>query len=123
MSWSAVIEFYREIQGAGPIARLAEAIAASPYADRLFPRTSMLDLVIYNDPSFTWWHDCLVVRFDPGNATFMFEYIEHPLIKKRWRKECSADEAFSAFIHFLRLKRWFPVAGIPEGSWTWDVTS
>ncbi|MEP7218180.1 MAG: hypothetical protein ABI876_04650 [Bacteroidota bacterium] len=119
-SWNAVVERYAPIDHALPIARLAGAIAASPYADLLFPVTSMFEIRVYADPESPWDREYLNISFSQTKGMFYFEYVEHVSTKTRWTKECTIEESFSGFIHFLALKRWFPVREIPRGSWSCD---
>ncbi len=117
-SWSAVVERYSSIPVAQPLARLARAIAESPHADMLFPLTSMFDIRIYSTPRAVWNRECLLIQFDPTRSEFRFEFIEHTYTKPSWVKHAPLEEAFSAFIHCLALKRWFPVAEIERGTWS-----
>ncbi len=116
-SWESVVERYREIPFAAPIVRLAAAIRDCPYASLLFPVTSMFDIRVYQMPDTRFARECLILRFDSGRQEFVMEFLEHHEISPRWKKRLSADESFSGFIHFLALKKWFPVREIPRGSW------
>lgn len=117
-SWSSVVERYSSTPAAQSIVRLAKAIAESPYADQLYPVTSMYDIRIYAASKAIWNQECLLIRFDFDQETFRFEFIEHTYVKPNWTKVAPVEEAFSAFVHFLALKRWFPVTEIERGSWS-----
>jgi hypothetical protein len=120
-SWDEVAEWLAARDFAQPMARLAGAIAASPYAHLLFPLTSMFNLRVYGDPEGPWDEEYLEISFSEKKAMFYFEYLERHSVQPRWTKECPMEEAFSGFIHFLALKRWFPVREIPRGSWSCDI--
>ncbi len=65
--------------------------------------------------------DELRIDFDSKENKFNFEFIEDirledPFMKKRWMKECPINEGYSAFLHFLKIKKWFPVIEIDRGS-------
>ncbi|HTB81843.1 MAG TPA: hypothetical protein VK717_13240 [Opitutaceae bacterium] len=117
-SWGSVVERYRDIPAAAPLVRLAVAIRDCRYASLLFPVTSMFDIRIYQVPDTRFSRECLIVRFDFEKKEFEMEYLEHHEITPHWKKRCSIEESFSAFIHFLALKNWFPVHEIPRGVWT-----
>ena len=121
-SWSSVVERYAGTPAAAPLVRLAKAIALSPYSDRLFPVTSMFDIRVYAEAAPLWNRECLLIQFDFDRSTFHFEFYEHSFVEPRWNKKAPPEEAFSAFIHFLALKRWFPAVEIPRGCWICDVT-
>jgi hypothetical protein len=116
-SWESVVERYRDIPVAAPLVCLAAAIRDCPYASMLFPVTSMFDIRIYQVPNTRFARECLIIRFDFGKKEFEMVYIEHHEVTPRWRKISPVDESFSAFIHFLALKNWFPVRAISRGAW------
>jgi len=116
-SWEAVISRYQGMPAAAPIVHLAAAIRNCPYAEMLYPVTSMFDIRIYRSLQSRYSQECLVIRFDFTKQEFALEFIEHQHVSPRWKKLCSIEDSFSAFIHFLALKGWFPVQEIPRGTW------
>lgn len=118
-TWDRVIERYRPVPSAAPIVRLATAIKDSPYADLLYPLTSMFDIRVYQfTDEARYCRECLVIRYDFHTTEFEMLFYENSEVSPFWKKRCPAEESFSAFIHFLALKKWFAVEEIPRGSWT-----
>jgi hypothetical protein len=59
-------------------------------------------------PEFGPDKEVLNIDFDHKEGQFRFEYQEtdSPLYK-RWKKACSPDQAFPAFLRFLKMKNSF----------------
>jgi hypothetical protein len=99
-----------------PMSDLVSRIYASPYRDNLFPVQSMFTLLIFQTDDWQFGFDELRIDYLFEERTFRFQYSEHPNRKNKWTKECSVEEGYSAFIHFLKLKNWFPVAEVERGA-------
>jgi len=86
---------------------LVEQIAASEFAGRLYPITSMYALCISDLPEFDLEREMLRITFDSKSGQVKLEYQEtvSPLYK-RWTKLCPPDQAFASFVRFLKLKNW-----------------
>lgn len=115
-SWPEILRFYRSMANEHghnwliPMAELVEQIGTADYARKVYGATSHAQLRVSYLPEFDPDKEVLNVDLDPKSGQFEFEYQEtaSPLYK-RWKKTCSADEAFPAFNRFLKLKKWFPV--------------
>ena len=99
-----------------PMADLITRICSSPYRDNLFPVTSMFTLLVFQTEDWQFGFEELRINYLVTEHVFHLEYSEHPNRKNTWTKECSVEEDYSAFIHFLKLKNWFPVAEIERGA-------
>lgn len=95
---------------------LTERISSSAYRDLVFPVASVNRLLIFQTEDWDFYHEMLLIEYDSSRQMFRFEFFERPNIKAHWKKECSVAEGYSAFIHFLKLKNWFPVIELPKGT-------
>ena len=117
-SWQKVTMFYRDITGRNPFFRpmmeLAEQIAASKYASRLHPWTSMHTLCISQTPEADLNKEVFRISLDPRDGALVFDFQEtgSTLPKyQHWIRRCSPDEGFSRFERFVQLKKWFVNSG------------
>jgi hypothetical protein len=99
-----------------PMADLITRICSSPYRDKLFPVKSMFTLLVFQTEDWQFGIEELRINYLAKERIFHFEYSEHPNRKNKWTKECSVEEGYSAFIHFLKLKNWFPVTEVERGA-------
>jgi hypothetical protein len=76
----------------------------------------MFSLSIFQTEEWQHGHEGLEINYLVKEQRFHFEYWEHPNRKTKWKKDCSIKESYSAFIHFLKLKNWFPVAEVARGA-------
>jgi hypothetical protein len=110
--WPEIIEFYRSISWAGPMAELAEAIAGSRHGAELYASTSMHTLLVTQTPEFEW--DEGVLRIEPviegppyHIPSVRFEFAEAPHVRERWCHTYPSREAFAAFERFIERAHWF----------------
>ena len=116
-NWEDVLSAFKELPaGFKPMSDLVRRISQSPYRDDLFPVKSMFSLSIYQTEEWKPGYETLRIEYSIKDRKFYFEFFEHPNIKKKWKKNCPVKEGYSAFIHFLELKNWFPVSAVPRGS-------
>jgi hypothetical protein len=99
-----------------PMADLVRRISLSPYRDNVFPAKSMFSLLVFQTEEWDWMCEMLRIEYSIKDGKFYFEFFEHPNIKTSWKKNCPTEEGYSAFIHFLKLKNWFPVAEVERGA-------
>lgn len=99
-----------------PMADLIRRIYSSPYRDNLFPVKSMFSLSVFQTEDWQPGYEALQIDYSTKDHLFHFEFCEHPNRKTTWEKECPVEEGYSAFIHFLKLKNWFPVAEVERGA-------
>lgn len=121
--WDAIVGVYRDlVEDSGweqmrPMLGLVEAIASSPYEPHLFALTSLDRLVIVRTRSVRMFHESLIVRFDPSERRFVFEYSEaspHPR-PSPWATCCSASEGYAKLEWILHKRlRWFRPSGAPR---------
>jgi len=116
-SWDDVLNGFEQApQMFKPMADLIKRICSSPYRDNLFPVKSMFTLRIFQTEDWQFGFEELRINYLVKERIFHLEYYEHPNRKNTWRKECSVEEGYSAFIHFLKLKNWFPVAEVERSA-------
>ncbi|MDQ3567301.1 MAG: hypothetical protein M3397_04370 [Actinomycetota bacterium] len=108
-SWKEIVEFYTRFasvnQQCHPMRQFVSQVAASKYAEAIFPKTSMHTLIVSQVAEFEWNRE--ILKIDCSEQEFHFEYFEQPNVEQRWAKECCATEGFSAFERSLALKKWF----------------
>ena len=116
-SWTNVLRGFDETApDFEPMANLITRICQSPYRDHLFPVKSMFSLLLFQTENWEFQREMLKVDYSIKDRKLRFEFFEHPNLATRWKKDCPVEEGYSALIHFLRLKNWFPVAEVPRGS-------
>jgi hypothetical protein len=87
---------------------LAQFLATSPYANGLFPLTSMALLRIGRYPDFSPGDGELTIEFIPPRQMFILTYQSHPARSAEWRHEYPVAEAAVALRRFLHTyARWF----------------
>jgi hypothetical protein len=110
--WPEIVAFYRSIPWGGALADLAEAIASSEQGRGLHACTSMHEMVIGQTERIEPNVNVLRIgpafdSHDPVAYHLAFEFIEHPGVRKRWKRECAVEDGFATFQRFVRLQRWF----------------
>lgn len=117
--WSEIRLFYARLSGApaSSMLRLVSAIEVSPYANGLFPWTSMLDLCIAQTP-VEYPYDSPFLRISPiSSGDLEFRYIDTRDEKKQWRRTVSAENAFSRLELFFDQLHWFTTKKSPSTSY------
>jgi hypothetical protein len=115
--WDYIMRHFEEAPPTfKPMAALVRRICSSPYRDNLFPVQSHYSLSIFQTEEWKNLHEALQINYSVEDGRFHFEYAEHPNRKTKWKKECPVEEGYSAFIHFLKLKNWFPVTEAERGA-------
>ncbi|HEU4454912.1 MAG TPA: hypothetical protein VFR81_17750 [Longimicrobium sp.] len=107
--WAEIAADYREMKWGAPMAELVEHIAASPYAELIHAFTSAHTLYVGQTPVLDW--QVQVLRIEPDLrggeiARLLFEFIEHPDVERRWKRECAPEDGIATFERFLRAQRW-----------------
>jgi hypothetical protein len=83
-------------------------VAASPYAQQLFPCASMDAVLIGRVPHFSSYEPHLRVWYNSRTRQFKFTYIADPASNERWETQAPASRVFVHFEHLmLRRLRWF----------------
>ena len=115
--WDYILRHFEEAPlTLKPMAALVGRIYSSPYRDNLFPVQSHYSLSIFQTEDWQPGHEALQIDYSTKDHLFHFEFCEHPNRKTTWEKECPVEEGYSAFIHFLKLKNWFPVTEVERGA-------
>ena len=81
---------------------LVECLAASPFADELFPTTSMHTLLITDNEQFHHDDNVLFITYDSRKHEFKFEH--RTLSGKNDEKICGENEAMQTLSLFLKYK-------------------
>ena len=76
----------------------------------------MYTLLVFQTEDWQPGFEELRIDYLTKDRIFRFEFSEHPNRKTKWTKECPVTEGYSAFIHFLKLKNWFPAAEVERGA-------
>lgn len=112
--WSEIAKFYRSMVAdhglvwLTPMLGLVEQIEHAEYAEKIFGSTSLARLRISYLPEFEPDKEVLNIDLNRETGEFEFEYQETAsTLYKRWRRKCSANEAFPVFNRFLQRKKWF----------------
>jgi hypothetical protein len=111
--WEEIVERYRSLVEVHkhpsylPMLEFVRQLATSEFAANLYATTSMNTLCVSDLPEFDMDRELLRIDFDPEGHQFKFEYQEtmSPLYK-RWRKTSPPEDAFPAFVRFLKRKKW-----------------
>jgi hypothetical protein len=113
--WSEVEARYAKLAALpawdiAPMCSLVAYLAQSPYADGLFPFTSMDVLCLGRVRDFADEDGQLRVQFDRRTQRFEFTYLQAPFAKP-WRGRCAAA-GFETYLDRLLRKRlrWFSAA-------------
>lgn len=94
--------------------QLVQFVAASPYAQALFPITSVAKLRIGRYENFAPGDAELQIEFDEREQQFTFTYLAHPYQKHPWRRTCSAAAGIIRLERFLLEDAgWFTSHGAP----------
>lgn len=119
--WEYIFDHYERIEDdAGrPMCELVRRIEESRYSTGLHAITSMHTLLLSNTPRFDLDFEVLRIDWDPATDSFLFEFVEEPFVRTRWRKQVPRADGFAALERFLRRKRWFveygtTIDGAPE---------
>jgi hypothetical protein len=114
--WPEIAGFYRskvtapQLVWLKPMLALVEQIEHSEYAEKIFGSTSHLCLCISYLPEHEPDKEVLYVSLNHKTGNFELEYVETASsLYKRWKRKCSAEEAFPVFNRFLQQKKWFPM--------------
>ena len=115
--WGEILRRYERIEGDSfdPMCELVERIRRSRYAAGLHAITSMHTLVLSNTPGFDLNWEVLRIDWDPAIDSFLFEFVEQPLVATRWRKRVPRAEGYAALGRLVRRKGWFVEYGGPRG--------
>jgi hypothetical protein len=109
-SWTAIVEFYSDLEVTNPdfreLARLAERLAASPYPRTgLYALTSMHTLIV-GPSTRVLDNPHLLVAYNASQRQFSLEYRDgsaHP-----WKQTASSSEVYQLVERFLlKRARWF----------------
>jgi len=113
-SWAEVSTFYHRLVYENgwrlePLLKLVLFIAASPYADGLYPATSVAMLRIGRYPDFAIRDAELLIEYESQRRQFHFRYFAHPSQNEpEWEKYCDATEGATTLERFLlKQARWF----------------
>src|SRR4051794_24355981 len=95
--WPEVVGFYRElVNDSGwyfqPMLDLVEFLAASPFAEGLFPTTSVARLCLARTPTIRWEYEMLIIEYDPVGGRFVFTYFETSPCPRPWVTGCPESE-------------------------------
>ncbi len=109
--WSAVAERFARLRGSrlAPMRNFIAEVAASPYAQGLFPCCSMDSLRIARIPDFSDYEPHIWVWYNSATCQFRFTYFDAPRTGgSRWETHAPAMRGFAHFEHLLlRRLRWF----------------
>lgn len=113
-SWQKVTKFYRDIAEKNaffrPMMELAGQIAASKYANGLYPWTSMQTLCISQTEEADTDKELLRISLDPRDSVLILDFQEtgSTLPKyQHWIRRCPPEDGFSRFERFVKFKGWF----------------
>ncbi len=110
-SWAAVDDRLAQFRGAqlAPMRSFIAEIAASPYAQGLFPCSSMDSLRIARIPDFSDYEPHIWVWYNSATRQFRFTYFDAPGTGSPcWETRAPAMRGFPHFEHLLlRRLRWF----------------
>jgi hypothetical protein len=116
LTWAEVSKFYKESLADSPLSpamsKFVGFIEESPYANWLFPKTSVVTLVISSVQDFDWDDNKLRVDFDPDKNEFIFLYEPKLDNMKVWEQRCEAKDVIEVFERIiLEQLRWFTIKG------------
>jgi hypothetical protein len=108
-SWQVIATFYddmvlRHHQPFEPMRAIVHRLAASPSASELHGNTSMLTLLVSNEPAHSWMENVLRVTFLPESQEFEFEYSHYYADTNTTNKRCSVSEGWDTLARFVRYK-------------------
>jgi hypothetical protein len=91
-----------------PMRDFIAEVAASPYAQALFPCASMDAVLIGRVPDFSSFEPHLRVWYNARTQQVKFTYIADPVSSDRWETRVPVGRAYVHFEHLmLRRLRWF----------------
>lgn len=92
---------------------LTKQLAKSPYAEDLFPITSMNTIIISQTPEFEMDREVLAIDYNFEKEYFTLEFRQQQFNqpydpnKRNWKRYCPPEMVYSVIVKFFRLQKWF----------------
>ncbi|MFI4860414.1 MAG: hypothetical protein ACIAXF_07010 [Phycisphaerales bacterium JB063] len=112
MTWPEVVAFYNGLAydsawEIGPMLEMVESLAASPYAEHLYPATSMARLCLGRVRPLRFGYEMVIVEYVSTDPHFSFEYHEAANLPTPWTVKCEASAGLARLERILtRRLRW-----------------
>ena len=108
-TWAEAVARLEEFRGnvLRPMRDFVAEIAASPFAELLFPAASMDAVLVARTPDFSCYEPHLRMKYDFRTRQVTFLYLVDPSSQQTWKTQVPVSRAFAHFEHLmLRRLRW-----------------